>query len=157
MKNIKSIVALLVIILGGAFYVSETYLDLDLIGYIIPDTEEPVLDISSIRTKVTLDGVFDTSKVTCEDNKDDSCEVEIIGSIDTSTVGSQTITFQATDKAGNLSKETMTIEIIEGINTTMYVPVGYYDSASSLIGEALKDTLNDIITGHTEFPYTDKT
>ncbi len=156
MKNIKSIVALLVIILGGAFYVSETYLDLDLIGYIIPDTEEPVLDISSIRTKVTLDGVFDTSKVTCEDNKDDSCEVEIIGSIDTSTVGSQTITFQATDKAGNLSKETMTIEIIEGINTTMYVPVGYYDSASSLIGEALKDTLNDIITGHTEFPYTDK-
>ena len=156
MKNIKSLVALLVIIIGGTIYVSETYLDIDLVGYIIPDTKEPILDTSSIRTTVTLDGLFDTSKVTCEDNKDDSCDVEVIGIVDTSIVGSQTITFQATDKAGNISKETFIIQIIEGINTAMYVPLGYYDSATSLTGEALKDALNDIITGHTEFPYTDK-
>jgi endonuclease I len=156
MKNMKSIIAILIIIIGGAFYVSENYLDIDLQGYIVPDKQAPVLNISSIRTTVTLDAVFDTSKVTCEDNKDETCEVEIIGSIDTSSVGSQTIKFQATDKAGNISTETLTIIIIEGIDTTMYVPSGYYDSASALTGEVLKDALNDIITGHNEFPYTDK-
>jgi len=46
MKNIKSLVALLVIIIGGTIYVSETYLDIDLVGYIIPDTKEPILDTS---------------------------------------------------------------------------------------------------------------
>jgi len=156
MKSTKSIIALIVIIISGIIYVSETYLDIDLMGYINPDTDNPILDISSIRTTITLDSPFDTSKVTCSDNKDDSCEVEIIGTIDTSIVGSQTITFQATDKAGNLTKEILTINIIEGIDTTMYVPLGYYDPAENLTGELLKDTLNDIITGHTEFPYTDK-
>ena len=38
MKNIKSLVALLVIIIGGTIYVSELYLDIDLVGYIITDT-----------------------------------------------------------------------------------------------------------------------
>ena len=156
MKRIKSIVALIVIVIGGTFYVADTYLDIDLMDYIIPDSKEPILDISSIRTTITLNGVFDTSGVTCEDNKDDSCEVIVIGSIDTTIVGSQTVVFQATDSNGNVAEETMTIKIIEGISTTMYVPLGYYDDAASLNGESLKDALNNIITGHTEFPYTDK-
>ena len=156
MKKVKGILALLAIVLGGTFYVSETYLDIDLLEYIIPDKSEPVIDITSIRTTITLDGLFDISSVTCEDNKDDTCEIEVVGSVNTSILGSQTITFQATDSAGNTAIEVITIEIIEGINTTMYVPLGYYDDAASLTGEYLKDALNDIITGHTEFPYTDK-
>ncbi len=156
MKKIKAILALLAIVLGGTFYATETYLDIDLLEYVIPDTSEPVIDITSIRTTVTLDGLFDTSEVTCDDNKDDTCDIEVIGSVNTSVLGSQTITFQATDSAGNTAVEVITIEIIEGINTTMYVPLGYYNDAIGLTGESLKDALNDIITGHTEFPYTDK-
>jgi endonuclease I len=156
MKKVKGILALLAIVLGGTFYATETYLDIDLLEYIIPDTSEPVIDITSIRTTVTLDGLFDTSEVTCDDNKDDTCDIEVIGSVNTSVLGSQTITFQATDSAGNTAVEVITIEIIEGINTTMYVPLGYYNDAIGLTGESLKDALNDIITGHTEFPYTDK-
>lgn len=34
------------------------------------------------------------------------------------------------------------------------IPSGYYDSASGLDDDALKAALNDIIDGHTEFPYT---
>ena len=34
------------------------------------------------------------------------------------------------------------------------IPSGYYDSASGLDDAALKSALNDIIDGHTEFPYT---
>ncbi|MBC8402458.1 MAG: endonuclease [Candidatus Marinimicrobia bacterium] len=34
------------------------------------------------------------------------------------------------------------------------IPSGYYDSASGLDDDALKSALNDIIDGHTEYPYT---
>ena len=34
------------------------------------------------------------------------------------------------------------------------IPSGYYDSVSGLDDDALKAALNDIIDGHTEFPYT---
>lgn len=121
---------------------------------IIADTEPPVIDITSLRTTVTLDGSYDTTGVTCEDNLDASCEVIFTGLIDTSTLGEQTITVTATDSAGNIASETVTVIIIEELDTTMYVPVGYYDDANGLTGEALKNTLNDIITNHTEFPYT---
>ena len=154
MKNIKSIIAIISIVLGGGLFLSQTYLDIDLLSFINQDSEEPIIDISSIRTTITLDGSFNTSDVTCEDNFDDTCDVEVIGSVDTSVLGTQTITFQATDNAGNKASVDVVIDIIEGINTTMYVPLGYYDDALGLTGETLKDTLNDIITTHTEFPYT---
>ncbi len=34
------------------------------------------------------------------------------------------------------------------------IPVGYYSTAAGLSGDSLKDALNDIIDGHTEFSYT---
>ncbi|RXQ90413.1 T9SS type A sorting domain-containing protein [Ancylomarina salipaludis] len=34
------------------------------------------------------------------------------------------------------------------------IPQGYYDSASGLSGDALKSALNNIIKGHTEYPYS---
>lgn len=34
------------------------------------------------------------------------------------------------------------------------IPTGYYDPASGLSGDALKTALNNIIKGHTEYPYT---
>jgi len=41
--------------------VDTVYLGLE---YIIPDTTEPVIDISSIRTTITLDGLFDIFQCT---------------------------------------------------------------------------------------------
>ena len=38
--------------------------------------------------------------------------------------------------------------------TFAQIPVGYYDPADGLTGTALKDALNDIIDGHTEYTYT---
>ncbi len=34
------------------------------------------------------------------------------------------------------------------------IPAGYYSSLIGLTGDTLKDTLNNIIDGHTEYPYT---
>ncbi len=38
--------------------------------------------------------------------------------------------------------------------TQAQIPSGYYDDADGLSGEALKAALNNIIDGHTEFPYS---
>jgi hypothetical protein len=38
----------------------------------------------------------------------------------------------------------------------MYIPLGYYNGIESLEGELLKSALNDIITGLTEYHYTDE-
>ena len=88
MKKLKSLIALVIFIIGGSIYVSNEYLDIDLLEYFNPDTEEPVIDISTVRTTITIDGIFDISDVTCEDNSDTDCTVEVIGSIDTSVLGS---------------------------------------------------------------------
>lgn len=157
MKQLKYYIGILIFIAGAAVYVSQTMLGIDLIGLVYPDTVSPVIDISSIRTIVPQDSVYRLDDVSCEDNRDLTCEVVIVGSIDTSVLGEQSITVRATDLAGNVASAIITVEVIEGIDTTMYVPLGYYDSTSGLTGEALKDALNDIITNHTEFDYTHST
>jgi endonuclease I len=44
--------------------------------------------------------------------------------------------------------------VIFTTNVFSQIPDGYYNSAQDLQGEELKATLNDIISGHTEYPYT---
>jgi len=46
--------------------------------------------------------------------------------------------------------------IVMAYTHTLYadIPSGYYDNASGLDDDALKTALNNIIDGHTEFPYT---
>ena len=40
------------------------------------------------------------------------------------------------------------------LNGFSQIPEGYYDSATGLTGENLKNALNNVIKGHQEFPYT---
>jgi len=156
MSKAKYYIGIGIVVIGAVIYGAQMLFNIDLVALIIPDKEEPTIDVSSVKTTVTLDGDFNISDVTCEDNYDDDCEVVVTGTIDTSSLGTQSITFRATDAAGNVAVESITVTIIEGIDTTMYVPSGYYDGIASLTGEPLKDALNDIITSHLEFPYTDK-
>lgn len=156
MKNLKLYIGIAVVVVGAIIYGAQMLFDIDLVALVIPDKEKPTIDVSSIKTTITLDGDFDLSDVTCEDNYDKVCEVVVTGTIDTSSLGTQSITFRATDAAGNVAVESISVNIIEGIDTTMYVPSGYYDGIGSLTGEAMKDALNDIITSHDEKRYTDK-
>jgi len=154
MKKIRNIIALLIALAAGSVYAADAYLDIDLIGMVIPDTTKPVIDASSVKTSVTLNGEVDLSGITCEDNRDSDCVVTVLGTIDTSLLQEQSVTLEATDRAGNKETVILKITVIEGIDTTMYVPNGYYDGIDGLSGEPLKNALNDIISGHTEFPYT---
>lgn len=119
------------------------------------DREAPIINVNQLPNQHLLGRDFDYSIVTCEDNYDKLCKVEISNEFDTSTVGSQTITLTADDGAGNESVYEYSITIVENVDGLMYIPVGYYDAIDGLTGEALKSALNDIITGHIEFPYTD--
>lgn len=42
MKKIKRLIALIVIIIGESIYASNEFLDINLIGYFNPDTQEPL-------------------------------------------------------------------------------------------------------------------
>lgn len=121
---------------------------------IIADEEAPTIDTSLLKSTVSENGTYDDSLITCTDNLDDTCEVELMTVIDTATPGTQTLEIQATDEAGNITTVYFEVEVLEGLDTTMYVPLGYYDGIDGLSGEQLKSALNNIITSHTEFPYT---
>ncbi len=157
MKKLKYYLGILVLIGAGAIYVADTYLGIDLVGMFVVDSTVPTINVDEIKTQVQINSEIDLTLATCTDNRDDECTVLVEGTVDTSVVGDYDVTFKATDTAGNFSVELVTITVFEGLNTAMYVPDGYYNGITDLTGEALKDALNDIITGHTEFPYTDTT
>jgi endonuclease I len=48
----------------------------------------------------------------------------------------------------------ITLCLILSFQLAAQIPTGYYDLADGKSGDELKATLNDIISGHTEFPYT---
>ncbi|AIO18361.1 Extracellular ribonuclease precursor [Candidatus Izimaplasma bacterium HR1] len=162
MKKVRLYIGILIVTITAAIFVSENLLGIDLLEIFNPDTTAPIIDISDVEDSIQKDGIIDLTVITCDDDRDSECEVSISGSTDTTTLGTKVITVTATDTKGNISEVYLSIEVVDvddvvdGIDTTIYVPVGYYDGIDSLTGEALKNALNDIITNHTEFPYTDK-
>ncbi|PLX09637.1 MAG: hypothetical protein C0596_01050 [Marinilabiliales bacterium] len=54
-----------------------------------------------------------------------------------------------------MKKFTLTMFVVFAfIIANAQIPDGYYDAAAGLSGEELKSALNDIISGHTIYPYT---
>lgn len=156
MKKINYIIGVIILIIGFIFYASEEFLGLDLLNMIIPDTVAPSIDTSGLQSNVQLNGEYSFEQATCTDNYDDTCTVVITNELDTSILGEQTITIKATDQSGNETSVDFVITVYEGINPKLFIPDGYYDTITGLVGEQLVNELNDIITNHTEFPYTDK-
>ncbi len=153
-KKIKLIIIIIGIVIGG-FIAIDSYFELGIMAAItkVDDQEGPVIDTEGLQNKYLIDSEY-VLEVTCNDNVDDVCIVETIGTFDTSILGLQTITLKAVDNAGNKSTYLYTYEIVENVDGSMYIPLGYYNSITSLEGEALKTALNLIISDHTEFPYT---
>lgn len=156
MKKISSILATIIAVIATLIYVSDAFLGIDLVHLIVPDTVAPEVNVEEINTNVELDSDFDLSSIVCEDNYSEECDVEIIQDIDTSVVGEQTLKVKVTDEAGNSKTYDIVITVFEGINPALYIPDNYYDNLDYTSTETLINTLNDIITGHTEYKYTDK-
>jgi len=79
----------------------------------IPDVERPVISlIGSDPMTVALNGTYVEPGVTVNDSKDGVIAPEHItttGTVDTATAGTYTITYTATDAAGNIGTKTRTV------------------------------------------------
>ena len=154
MKKTSSFIGVVIAIIAAVFYFSEDILGINLLSLIQSDTEAPIINVEELKESVVLNGDY-TYDVSCNDNLDLICEVTIYGEIDTSTAGVKSVQFYAKDTSGNETLITYEVTVLDGVDSSVYIPAGYYDSIDGLTGDALKAALNDIITNHTEFPYTD--
>jgi Domain of unknown function (DUF5011) len=82
-----------------------------------PDTTPPVITVLGTNPlSLTVGTAYAEAGATCVDNKDPSCTVVTTGTVNTATAGSYTITYTATDAAGNVSTATRTVNV-----ATVYV------------------------------------
>lgn len=152
----KKTLIVLLTILVALFFTIDNYFNLGIWKSLTQtnDTEAPVIQTDGLRSAYLLNEEYDLH-VVCEDNLDETCFVSITGTFDTSILGEHVLVLVATDKAGNESTIFYTYDVVANANGDMYIPLGYYDGIDGLVGEELKTALNLIISGHTEYPYTD--
>jgi sulfatase modifying factor 1 len=90
------------------------------IGYEPPDTEKPVITLTGDASITLTQGdTYTEQGATWTDNVDGSGDAVVTGSVDTSTIGTYTITYNYTDAAGNVATEvTRTVDVIAPTPTT---------------------------------------
>lgn len=77
------------------------------------DPEAPVITLAGASTvTLTVGDTWTDPGATCVDNKDTACTVVVSGSVDINTVGTYTITYTATDSAGNKSTKEREVEVV---------------------------------------------
>ena len=77
------------------------------------DTTPPTITITGPKVITLTQGdTFVMPQVTASDATDGVVEVKIEGSIDTTKVGTQTLKLTATDKAGNIGSDTISVTIV---------------------------------------------
>jgi major membrane immunogen (membrane-anchored lipoprotein) len=78
-----------------------------------PDTTAPVITLNGeANVTLFLNDSYTEQGATATDNTDGTVEVVITGNVDTSTLGTYTITYSATDNAGNSNSVERVITII---------------------------------------------
>lgn len=82
------------------------------LGINLPDTIPPVITLNGNSTMTVMQGdIYTDAGATATDNSDGSITVTTAGNVDTSLVGTYTITYTATDSAGNSTTKTRTVEV----------------------------------------------
>ncbi len=105
-------------------------------------------------TRYPIGATIEILPASAMDDVDGIVHVDISPSVDNQTPGNYTVTYTATDEAGNISTEYITIVIYDP--DAELVLTTYYASATSLTGEALLLELRSIIqTGFVRVSYGD--
>jgi len=79
---------------------------------VIADITAPIITILGDNpASVVQNTTYTDAGATAKDTIDGTVSVKITGSVDTSTLGEYTITYTATDKAGNKATETRTVKV----------------------------------------------
>ena len=81
--------------------------------YIDPDTTPPVVTLNGANpVEIVVGNSYIEAGATATDDKDGSVAVTVTGSVDTSVVGTYTITYSTTDIAGNTAIKTRTVNVV---------------------------------------------
>lgn len=84
------------------------------------DNEKPVIKLKGAETIVIkINGKYEEQGATATDNKDGdlTSKITTVGKVDTSKVGTYTVTYTVKDSTGNETKATRTVKVIEDSNT----------------------------------------
>jgi hypothetical protein len=88
----------------------ETY---SIVRYVaVLDQTPPVLSLNPGIDTVSVNGTWLDAGVEVSDNSEGIVEISITGSVDTSTIGTYEITYEATDSSGNTSSIIRYVNII---------------------------------------------
>ncbi|QWB99420.1 DUF5011 domain-containing protein [Mycoplasmatota bacterium] len=88
-----------------SFNIRKAYLTINIV-----DTQAPVITLTGADTVyVEYEDIYNDSGATCLDNYDTSCAVTMTSTLDTSVLGTYTITYTATDSSGNQSSITRSV------------------------------------------------
>ncbi|WP_167859566.1 immunoglobulin-like domain-containing protein [Paenibacillus cymbidii] len=80
----------------------------------VVDQDAPVITLNGANPLVVaLGGTFTDPGATATDNLDGAVAVTVSGSVNTAAVGSYTLTYSATDSAGNSSSATRTVQVAD--------------------------------------------
>ena len=106
------------------------------------DTEEPVITLYGNEIiSVQLGSNYTELSATANDNVDGVLAVTTTGTVDTDTEGSYTVTYTATDAAGNVATETRTVNIVASV-TDATPPVITLDG-NAIITIVIGDSFTD--------------
>ena len=113
------------------------------------DNKPPVITLPGDNpTVLTVDGTYTEQGAICDDNVDADKPATPSGTVDTSTVGSHTVTYSCTDTAGNRAADvTRTVRVdaapdnkppdimIPGDNPTVLIVGGMYTEQGAICGD----------------------
>jgi hypothetical protein len=85
-----------------------------------PDTTAPDITLSGAdNVTINLNEAYTDAGATANDAVDGTVQVTTTGAVDTATAGDYTLTFTATDAAGNESTTTRTVTVLAPVQTTI--------------------------------------
>ena len=112
--------------------------------YAPPDTTPPVIALNGGDVTIPVGGTYSEQGASATDNVDTNVTVSIDSStVDTSTAGEYTVTYTATDAAGNQSQETITVTVAENSYSG---PVG----STALTNDTIQTAVDDWVAGGTQ-------
>ncbi|HFU73934.1 MAG TPA: DUF5011 domain-containing protein, partial [Helicobacteraceae bacterium] len=116
------------------------------------DTVKPVITLNGPATvNLTVGGTYTEQGATVTDNVDTGLTVTISGAVDTATAGTYTVTYTATDTAGNKATKTRTVIVSSAAVTTT---PGFMGLGAEQVAAKFNGGVQNAIKGVTIQPIT---
>jgi len=119
------------------------------------DHDSPVVTLTGVTADIPVGGTYHELGATVSDNVDSHLTAVITGDVDTTKVGSYTVTYTATDRAGNIGTAKRVVKVIDRgapvvtlIGVTADIEVGEnYSELGATVTDNVDTNLTAVITG----------